>query len=308
MENLALAAHARLLLARDGRTKDAGFKVRADSGVVTVTYLPQFAKTADAIPGVLETLEGIKDVRATMATTNILWVQEKFDHASDTFKQLLEIATKWNSAVELVRLTSGDSENGPSDAAIQAAPAPQPSAAREYNGGVEDDTVEEILREDGGLASTMDELARLGLSGGGRVVSGGQERLVGSLDRTTPYSLVVIGDVFLEKAQAARVRLLRELQSYLGDHVKAPVVSADELKARYLFGKRDVLKMIGFLAAVVVIYFLMFTHQRPVLELLTGATWQNKALASVAVFVTVPVVAYLYGTLAKSFLKMIKME
>ncbi len=309
MDNLSLAAHARVLLARDGRTKGAGFKVRADGGVVTVTYLPRFARIAEAIPNVLEALSGLKEVRATMATTNILWVQEKFDHASDSFRQIVEIATKWNSAVELVRLTANGSENGHAEVQASPAPAPaQPGAPREYNGGVEDDVAEEKPLDDGGLAKTMDELALIGRAGGGRMVGGGQEKLVASLDRSTPYSLVVIGDVFLEKSQAARVRLSRELQSYLGDHVKAPVVGADELKTRFLFGKRDALKMAGLLAAVIVIYLIVFTNQKPVIELLTGSTWQMKALASAAVFMFVPMVAYLYGTITKSFLKLIKME
>jgi cytidylate kinase len=46
LDDLALAANARVLLARDERTFRANVKVRADRGIVTVTYLPQDAAIA----------------------------------------------------------------------------------------------------------------------------------------------------------------------------------------------------------------------------------------------------------------------
>ena len=311
MLNLQLAAKARILLARDERTWKASFKVRADNGVVTVTYLPQDAKLAEAIPAVLETLEGIKDIRSTIATTNILWIQESFDPASETFKEVVEIATKWQAAVQLIRL---ELEDGVEAAAVVSDEADSQSKTaiapetRSYDGGIEDDVEETDFCEDGGLTDTVKELAKLGRSGGGRLVCGDRQDLVNALERDVPYTLIVIGDLFLSRARAARLRLARELQSFLNEHIKAPAVTADELKSQYLFGIRDLFKLIGFAVFVAVIYLLVFTHQEGVLTFLVGTVWKAKVLAAVAVFLFVPLVAFLYGNVAKSFLKLIKME
>jgi cytidylate kinase len=311
MLNLRLAAKTRMLLARDERTWKADFKVRADNGVVTVSYLPQDAKLADAIPTVLKPLEGIKDILTTMATTNILWIQEAFDPASETFREVVEIAAKWQAAVQLIRLDSEGagraerSEAGVPDRQSETAAASEP---RVYNGGIEDDIDETELCEDGGLSKTVQELARLGRSGGGRVVCGGRQDLVNALERNVPYTLIVIGDVFLSRAHAARLRLARELRGFMNEHIKAPAVTADELKSQYLFGKRDLFRLFGFAALVLVIYLLVFTHQEAVLTFLVGTVWKAKVLAALAVFLFVPLVAYLYGNVAKSFLKLIKME
>ena len=43
-----------------------------------------------------------------MASTNLLWIQERFDPKSESLPQVLEIAGKWNAAVEVVRLAVGE--------------------------------------------------------------------------------------------------------------------------------------------------------------------------------------------------------
>ena len=117
--------------------------------------------------------------------------------------------------------------------------------------------------DDGGLQPTLDELAHAGRSGGGRSVFGSRQRLVESLDRTFPYTLVVVGDVFLSKGQAARLRATRDLRSFLEDRIRAPVVTAEELETEFLFGKRDVIRAGVYLSIIVLIFFLVFTNLRP---------------------------------------------
>ena len=78
--------------------------------------------------------------------------------------------------------------------------------------------------------------------------------------------------------------------------------------SQYLFGKRDLFRLIGFAVLVTLIYFLVFTNQVGVLTFLMGTVWKAKVIAAVAVFLFVPLVAFLYGNVAKSFLKLIKME
>ena len=79
---------------------------------------------AEFIPAALATVADISEVRSTMAETNILWVQERFDPASETFGEVVELATKWNAAVELLRLL-------PEEAGQAEPPAHPPAERRE---------------------------------------------------------------------------------------------------------------------------------------------------------------------------------
>jgi cytidylate kinase len=323
MEDLRLAAKARTLLARDERTHGASVKVRADNGVVNVTYLPQDAKLAKTIPEVCRGLSGLEDIRATMAMTNLLWIQEEFQPHSELYNEVVELATKWHAAVELIR-PAPEEENPPGKEEPLAELSRQAGnpEAREYNGGIEED-VPEVAVANGGLKRTLDELARIGKSGGGRVVYGDPQQLVDTLDRSVPYTLVVLGDLFLSKGHAAKLRATRDLRSFLSDRIKAPVVTADELGGQYFFGRRDVLRTTVFLLLVVAIYYLVFIYQEPILGFLAHSgwyaaaiedtflsrfDWMAKVVVSLAVFLFVPIVAYSYGTVARAFLKLIKME
>lgn len=316
MMDLRLAAKSRVALARHERTFRSKFKVRADGGVVTVTFVPQDSRYAEFIPEALAPVEGVSEVRSTMATTTILWIQERFDPASETFGEVVELATKWNAAVELVRLASDDAPQAdlPSDPPAAA----EPRFSGEYNGGIEDDgdDGDEIVSDEGGVTTTLEELAAAGRSGGSSVVRGEAQDLLESLDRSRSYSLVVVGDLFLKKAHAVRLRMTREAQRLVSDHVTSPVVGADELKAQYLFGRRDVARLAGFLALVAAVYFVVFSNQEAVLKFVFGqwgGDWGGgkvlaKALVAATVVVFVPTIALAYGTIAKSLMKLIKME
>ena len=102
--------------------------------------------------------------------------------------------------------------------------------------------------------------------------------------------------------------MVRQLQGYLSGHMKAPVVNTEDLKARYLFGRRDMMRMLGYLGLVVLILVLVFSNQNWVLKFLSGAEWKSKALAAGAVFLFIPVIAYLYSNVTRSLMKLIRME
>jgi cytidylate kinase len=313
LENLMLGSKARLLLARDERISCNRLNVRANDGVLTVSYMPQEWPCAEIIPEVLSGLEGVRDVRTTMASTNILWIQERFDPGSESFREVVEIATKWNAAVEPIRLVGSNGDDGVDDTDLETiAEAPVRRVTGEYDGGVEDDEIEAPASDDGGLSRTVDELARVGRSGGGQVVRGGGQELLASIDRLSPYTLAVIGDVYLEKGPATRKRMARDLRSLLSDRLKTPVVTADELKSRYLFTAREAVKALGYFALIAVLFVLVFTHQLPVMRFLGGewgdGTTVYKAIVSLAVFLIVPFVAHTYGSFAKVLFKLLKME
>jgi cytidylate kinase len=308
MKDLWLAAKARVLLALNEKTSKCSFKVRADNGVVTVAYLPRYAHVAGYIPQVLEKLEGLKELRHTIFTTNILWIQENYDPAAETFQQILEIANKWNAAVELLRMTSDGEKKQAEIFGLERKDEPLPPVTLPYNGGIEDDVVTQEEKDNGGLQKTLNELVKFGRSGGGR--SGGEspQKVLDSISRSVPYSLIVVGNIFLSKAEANRKRMVRELQSLLMDNIKAPVVTAEELKTQFLFGARHLPRLIAFLFITAVLYILVFTNQEPIMNFLTVRTWSGKCLAVLAVALFVPFIAYIYGNAINLILKLIKME
>jgi hypothetical protein len=222
----------------------------------------------------------------------------------------VEIAVKWDAAVELLRLSQGMGDEGAAgtmNVSVQTAAGAQP-AVKEYDGGIEEDTEETIQVDDGGMKNTIEELSRMGRSGGGSTLSGGQDSLLKTLNPKTLYTMVVVGDLFLSKGHAARVRMQRELRSLISDNIKAPVVGTDELKPQFLYSKRDLLRFVWCSLLVVLIYFLVFSNQREVLAFLSATGWKAKVLAAGVVFLFIPVVAYSYGTFCRIFLKFIKIE
>lgn len=324
LDDLLLSAKVRMVMAQDDKTHSAHVRVRSDSGKVTVTYLPQDIKIAEAIPEIVQKrFPDLKDIRATMAMTNILWVQEEFKPQSDLYNQIIDIATKWNAAVELIRLSPEDGKAGNDEVdSVASIPTPPGTAPGEYNGGIEEDTPEPE-NDIGGLRETLDELAKIGKSAGGRIVYGGERQLANALDRTVSYTLVVIGDLFLSKGHAAKIRAIRDLRSYLSDEIRVPVVTADELETQYLFGKKDAIRIVGYLGITALLFSLIIQNQEPVLAFLSYQgwyaeaaqstflstfSWLPKIIVSIAVFAFVPVFAFSYGKVASSLLKLMKME
>lgn len=100
VENLWLAAQSKLRLALDERTAAADLQVQADNGVVTVTYPPQQSQFRTNIPEVLAELKGCHEIQCTMAETNILWIQERFDPQAENYQQIIQLAQRWGAAVD----------------------------------------------------------------------------------------------------------------------------------------------------------------------------------------------------------------
>jgi cytidylate kinase len=306
MDDLRLAAQARLRLAKDPRTARAEFSVRAHDGALTVTYLPKDMDVANVVRPVLVGLAGVSEVSATVATSNILWVQESFDPAGETFDEVVEIARKWHAAVELVQFTAGD---GPDAGTPIAASVSLDDPVVEA--GIEEDT-EPDVGDGAGLRQTLDALAEVGRSGGGRRVLGERAHLIASCCGPVQYSLVVLGNLFLAKPAATRTRLIRELQDRIGSRLHVPVVTADELRQHYLFGRRDAMRLVGFLAVLIGVYALVLSHQSDVVRFLyggwTGGAFLRKLVIAAAVFAFIPLLAHAYGTVVRSMMKLVKMD
>jgi cytidylate kinase len=300
-----LTARAKLRLADDERTRKAELGVKADSGVVTVTYMPQQEDIAGDIPKVLQDIEHCREVRCTMAETNILWIQEAFNPESENFEEINRLAQRWGAAVELLRLA-------PQEAAqvfsVEATPHEKKPAAEIYTGGVEDDDPP-LAVDDAGLSRTLEELVARGRSGGGYTVYGSQDQILETVKGNDKSALVVIGDIFLSKGHETRQRQTRELALAVRERLKTPVITADELQARFLFGKRQAVKLLTFAILVAFTYTLVFSFQRPILNFMGGEIHNNmKWLTSVGVFLLVPFIAYIYSTVTGLLLKLIGID
>ena len=310
MEDLNLSSQAKLRLALDERTLQADLQVHADNGVVTVTYPPDQAKVGACIPQVLTELPGCREIQCTMAETNILWVQERFDPKSENFGRIIRLAQRWGAAVELMRLI-------PPEEAPAGAEGPIDESEYNYgrrecslpdDGGVQDDDPEHAS-DDGGLDRTEEELVDLGRFGGRRTVCGGYDQILTQVQSSGRYTLVVIGEMFMSKGHSARTRQTRELALNIRDRLKAPVITADELKSQLLFGKRQAAALLGYLVLTVFVYAMVFAYQKPVMDFLGGPLHQNfKLLAAAAVAAFSPVLAFVYGNVSGLTLKIINVD
>ncbi len=307
IEDLLLASECRLAIGADPRTRGLSVRVRAERGRVSITYLPRQEQTARSIPDVVQQVGGVKEILCTMASTNLLWIQERYDPTSESLSYILDIAGKWNAAVELLQLGGAV----PDAAAVELATPPAETMLEQTpdDGGILDETaVQDDVDQDEGLKRTRERLIAAGRAGGYRVVPSGTRRLIESLDRTAPYSLVVVGDVFLSKAESARKRLTRELVSNLSDNLRMPVIEADELKAQFLFGGAQWLRLGLFAALTVLLFVLVFTHQEGVLAFLTREGTWNRVLGTVLLLLFVPLCAHVYGEFARYLLRLFRFE
>ena len=303
LQDLLLAARCRLQLGSDQRTRDMDVRVTAQDGVVTVTYLPRDAQRQELLPAALEGVEGIASILCTMASTNVLWIQERFDPANPALDQLIDVAGKWNAAVELLQLTGEEVE--PERAAAEPSPpAPAPAA----DGGILDDA-QAPASEDENLAAVRQRLIEAGRAGSVRRVPASSARQVlNALDRSAPYNLVVIGEVFCDKNHAAQTRLTAEMVGMLAENLRVPVVEQKDLKAQFLFSPGQWVRMLvlGLLAATM--FLLVFTHQLPVGEFLVKPGTSNRILAVLAVVAFVPAFAFCYGTFTRLLLRLLRFE
>ncbi len=134
LRDILLAARCRLALADDPRTRDLSANVRADRGSVAVTYPPRQAKLAPVIPEVIEGVEGVVELRGTVAASTILWIQ-RFDPGSETLRNVADVAARWDAAVDLIRMLPGE---GPSAVTEDEDSAHALAMTREDGGILED--------------------------------------------------------------------------------------------------------------------------------------------------------------------------
>ena len=307
IEDLLLQAQCRLVIAEDVRTRAAKVDIKAFQGNVSLTYLPPYAKQAEFFPQVLKSIENMRSLVCTMAATNILYIQERFNPDAETFNHLVEIAGKWNASVELVRLVHQTKEN-------ERLPVEETDQTefsnRERNGGILDDTLEtdEDEKDKFGVPETINKLIQAGRAGAINTIYGGVKSLSNTVRISKGNCLVVVGDVFLSSGAASQKRMKRDLISNLSDQSRVPVISSDDLKGQYLFGPKQMIKTFVFALFSVLIFYLVFTNQELILKFLTPSDTEFRIIAVLVVVISVPLAAYIIGNLWHNILKFVKLE
>jgi cytidylate kinase len=307
IEDLLLASRCRTAIGNDERTREIKATVQAQKGHVSITYLPRHSRQAQYVPHILENIQGIRSLTCTVATTNILCIQEKFDPDAASFQHLIEVAEKWNAAVELISLA--DQPGVGSAVESEEFDAPFKKMSGEGTGGILDDIPE--IEEEGsghGMPEAMNKLIQVGRAGAAHTVYGGAQALEGRLSKTEKYSLIVVGDVFLSRGDAVQKRMKRDLISLLIDHLHVPVIGTEDLKEHYLFGPKQWLETIGYAIAACFLYLAVFTCQGQILQFLFTPGTHHRIMAAVAVGLFAPVAAYIIGGFAHNILKLAKLE
>jgi len=315
MKNLWLASKVRYQIGTHELTAGADLRVSTREGRVTITYMPAQSKIAPKIPDVVAGIDGVQEIVCTMATTNLLWIAERFDPSSSLFAQINDLADRWGAAVELLLWSApreGEIEAGDTGIAIGSSSGGSPlprlvPKAMDLTGGIEDDREEPGEVSDNGLATTTERLIGAGRFGGSGTVTGELDTVVTALKSNPQYSLVVIGEMFLSKSPSVKTRLTRDAASFLRERVSIPVVMGDELQVQFLPGKRHLIGIAVSLLGTAILFGLVFTHQELVLDFLAGPSWKKwRILAVLGVAAVVPLMAYLYGSATGLILKLLK--
>ncbi len=315
LEDKLLASRARLILAENEKTCDAQVKVKSTNGVVSVTYQPFQAQVSEYISPLLESLDGVKQIYCTMARTNILWIQEKFDPSCDAFNHLMDIANKWDAAIELLRFIPMDEEQhieiSQEDEIHSLSPMELSEIAptrRTDQSEKNEDHFKDSCLDDAGMKETFCDLIKMERAGGGSCLKASPKQIFSGIDKGVDYSLVVVGELFLSKGIHARKRLCRELCAFLAERLKCHVVLAEDLQTQFLFGKKQLMQMIGYLLFSIILFVLVFKNQVWVLRFLSNDVFSMRILSIVVLFIFIPVFSYSYGMFSRLLCKLVRLE
>lgn len=226
----------------------------------------------------------------------ILLIQEKFDLASNVFDRIITLANSWNTTVDLIHYISLDEEL-------------KPHTEQEDNlSAIHSKGKDLASMQDEVLRQTAEAFAKSDRLGSTITVTGSEKTLLEAIKHEDHYRLIIVGDVFLSKPPAPRIRLRNALQSYLIDQLKIPVVGTEELEKKNVFSPKHIFTILKFLIPVLVIYILVFSNQAPVMRFLSPDTTWERIVTALCVLIFSPLIAFLYGMTGQLLLKLFKLE
>lgn len=310
INDLYLASVANFALLTDPRTALAEVKVTARESVVRVICPVKQADRLQSVIEVLGEIDGIREAKCTVADKSILLIQQRFQPNARLFTTLMELAVRQKAAIELMYFSPEGAEQSTPMYVSQEGATAAPGATMQSDGHeniqTEADVVEYPPPE---LDICQSELEKCRCSGGSSVFFGRLRALLPALQRRARYDMVVLGDLFIDKPEQVRVRLLSEAKTLFAENLSLPVVDGEELQTRYSFGWRDTVRLITTLIAAAAIFILLFKYKSQLIGHLTQVdSTLRRVLAVLIAVALVPAFAYAYGTFTRMLLKLFRVE
>lgn len=274
VRDMHMAARAHFTLLAHKQTRCPDIHVTANDGTVNIVFHPRYSDSAGHAGDLLSGLEGIHDINVVIAHGALLYVMESCDSETVTYEDILRVTTRLDSGVELMIV--------PPDGGV-----PSPVGDSRFGRCLED------LRDKHRFA-------------GWSAFYGTHDNLVTSLQRRTPYRLIVLGNLFARKAPDVRTRLKEQLENRLADNISIPVVDNSELHSYLLSEHRHLLGVIGGGLSAVLLIVLLFLFQGAVLPLLGPSdTSLQRLLTVLIVFAATPLFAFVFGSFTRNLLRIL---
>lgn len=308
LRNVELESEAQFRLLTDERTRGLSLRVSANQGHVTVVGGPADAESLTLVPSVLAGLEAAKDVQVTIATSTILLLQDRYKKKSDSLQCVERLAEQVDGAAYLMRLAHPDTTAG--------ADFFDPSSTRVEEVGVEiteashpdpDHVIDEGPGDD--LAACARQFERCSRSAGLSTFYGSADWLLSHLQAHNDYSTIVLGDLFLHRPPATRIRLREHLRMLMAERLEIPIVTTDEIKERMQIRTRDIARLAGLLLSAAVLVGLMIWKQDAIADFMSYPDrFEIRLLIAGGVLLATPIFAFTYGSAIKAILRVIRFE
>ncbi|MDX9857418.1 MAG: cytidylate kinase-like family protein [candidate division Zixibacteria bacterium] len=306
--NLRLASLAHYRLLHDDRTRHLSVKIGAHAGILTVVGRPQDAEQMPAVRDVLESVPGVTDVRITLAAGVILFVQDRFKRADPSLQDVCTLADRSDNAVQLLRLAGPDATPG--------ADFFDASTSHEEEVGIEVHDLIHPEPPDGAVIEAGDDLAECAAilcekcrSAGVATFYGSADWLLSHLESSRVASMVVLGELFLNRSAAIRTRLRDQLARRFSYRLHVPVVTTEEISQKVRFSTLDTLRLAAVVLLSTAVVWLLLAHQQDLLRVLrTSDTMWFRPLAGLSVVVCTAGYAWLWGSAVKVILKLARFE
>lgn len=308
LRDLRLSSWARYRLLHDERTRGLSLNITAHHGVVTVVGLPQDADIMPAVRDVLAEIDEITDTQITLANGIILFLQDRFKRNQASLKDVCTLSERADKAVHLLRLAGPDATPG--------AEFFDASASHEEDVGIEVHDLVHPEPPDGSVIEPGDDLAECESSlrdhcrsAGVGTFYGSADWLLSHLEATRSASMVVLGDLFLNRALSVRVRLRDQLARRFSYRLHVPVVTTEEISLKVRFTTSDAAWLAVVIVLSTVLAALILWRQQEVLAVLDmrGSVLLRLTAGAVVLFTT-GAFAWLWGTAVTKALKLIRFE
>jgi len=308
LQNIMLESESMFRLLTDTRTCKASLQVSANKGRVTVVGTPAESETLQHVSDVLADIGGVKEVSISIASSTLLLLQDRYIKHSASLRSVLKLAQRVDSAVYLMRLAHPDTTPG--------ADFFDASSAHEEEEGVElteasHPDPEHVIDDGPGdeLAACAEEFEACNRLAGLSTFYGSADWLLSHLQAHNDFKTIVLGDLFLHRPQATRIRLREHLRLLMSERLEIPILTTDEIEAQMQVKTADIFRLIGYLVGALGLVALLLWRQEQVVEwFLRDHSFEFQLLVVAAVLTATPVFAFVYGSAVKTLLKVIRFE